>query len=73
MAETVQTLNLFPTPVWAIQLEPEAAGRINRDAMARLEAADVPVERGVDHLGRARGYARDPFGNRLEFIESVAG
>ncbi|MEM7119936.1 MAG: VOC family protein [Pseudomonadota bacterium] len=40
--------------------------------LARLEAAEVATERGVDHLGRARAYARDPFGNRLEFIEAMS-
>lgn len=33
----MQILNLFPTPVWVRQLEPEAAERINRDAMALIE------------------------------------
>jgi len=33
----MQTLNLFPTPVWVTQLEPEAAGRINDNAMALIE------------------------------------
>ena len=35
--ETMQTLNLFPTPVWVRQLEPETASRVNRDAMALIE------------------------------------
>ncbi|MDX1576353.1 MAG: 2OG-Fe(II) oxygenase family protein [Kiloniellales bacterium] len=34
---TLQTLNLFPTPVWLKQLEPEAAARVNRDALALIE------------------------------------
>jgi len=38
MAETMQTLNLFPTPVWVIQLEPETAERINRNAMALIDS-----------------------------------
>ncbi len=33
----MQILNLFPTPVWVRQLEPEAAARINRDAMELIE------------------------------------
>ena len=33
----MQTLNLFPTPVWINQLEPVAAQRIARDAMALIE------------------------------------
>ncbi len=33
----MQTLNLFPTPVWVRQLEPEAAERVNRNAMALIE------------------------------------
>ena len=43
------------------------------DLLARFDAAGIAVERSVDHLGRARAYARDPFGNRLEFIETAAG
>ncbi len=33
----MQTLNLFPTPVWVRQLEPADAERVNRDAMALIE------------------------------------
>lgn len=43
-----------------------------RALLARLEAADVAAERDVDHAGRVRAYVRDPFGNRLEFIEASA-
>jgi len=32
-----QTLNLFSTPVWVRQLEPEAAARVNRNAMELIE------------------------------------
>ncbi len=43
------------------------------DLLARLEAAQIATQRSTDHLGRARAYARDPFGNRLEFIEAANG
>ena len=42
------------------------------ELLERLETAGVPTERGVDHVGRTRAYARDPFGNRLEFIEAAS-
>ena len=40
------------------------------DVLSRLETAEVAAEQSVDHLGRARAYACDPFGNRLEFVEA---
>ena len=33
----MKTLSLFPTPVWVKQLEPEAAARVNRNAMELIE------------------------------------
>ena len=39
---------------------------------ARVEAAGVAVETDTDLAGHERWYVRDPFGNRLEFIEQVA-
>jgi len=39
---------------------------------AHVEAAGVSVETDTDLDGHARWYVRDPFGNRLEFIEQVA-
>ena len=38
---------------------------------ARVEAAGIAVETDTDLDGHARWYVRDPFGNRLEFIEQV--
>ncbi|HEY6567698.1 MAG TPA: glyoxalase [Actinomycetota bacterium] len=38
-----------------------------------LSAADVGVEDDTQLEGHDRWYVRDPFGNRLEFIEEVAG
>lgn len=39
---------------------------------ARLQAAGVAVETDTDLEGHERWYVRDPFGNRLEFIEQMA-
>lgn len=39
---------------------------------ARLEAAGCPTESDALLVGYARFYARDPFGNRLEFVEPLA-
>lgn len=39
---------------------------------ANVEAAGVTVETDTDLDGHERWYVRDPFGNRLEFIERVA-
>jgi catechol 2,3-dioxygenase-like lactoylglutathione lyase family enzyme len=39
---------------------------------ARLHAAGVAVETDTDLEGHERWYVRDPFGNRLEFIEQMA-
>jgi uncharacterized protein (TIGR02466 family) len=33
----MKILNLFPTPVWVKQLEPEAASRVNRNAIELIE------------------------------------
>ncbi len=41
------------------------------EMMGRFKAAGLAVERGLDHRGRARVYVRDPFGNRLEFVEAA--
>lgn len=41
------------------------------EVLARLEAAGHSVERDRDPFGRARAYAVDPFGNRLELIEET--
>ena len=38
---------------------------------ARFGEAGIIGDRSTDHLGRARAYVRDPFGNRLEFIEGA--
>lgn len=38
---------------------------------ARLEAATVPTETDRDLPGYRRFYARDPFGNRIEFLEPL--
>jgi catechol 2,3-dioxygenase-like lactoylglutathione lyase family enzyme len=38
---------------------------------AYVEAAGVAVETDTDLDGHERWYVRDPFGNRLEFIEQV--
>ena len=39
----------------------------------RLEAAGSPVEWDDDFPGMRRFYAQDPNGNRLEFLEPIAG
>lgn len=39
------------------------------DVLVRLETAGHRVARDKDPFGRARAYAADPFGNRLELIE----
>lgn len=38
-----------------------------------LLAADIAVEDDIQLEGHDRWYVRDPFGNRLESIEEVAG
>ena len=38
---------------------------------ARFEAAGVSVTWDVEFPGFSRFYAHDPFGNRLEFLESL--
>ncbi|MGW0870055.1 VOC family protein [Streptomyces sp. NPDC002740] len=40
---------------------------------ARLEAHGTPVTWDADLPGHRRFYARDPVGNRLEFLEAVSG
>jgi len=39
--------------------------------LARLEQAEVAVERGLDTFGRRRAYLNEPFGNRLELIDGA--
>jgi catechol 2,3-dioxygenase-like lactoylglutathione lyase family enzyme len=43
------------------------------DWAARLIAAGYPVSPDGDFPGMRRFYSRDPHGNRLEFLEPVAG
>jgi catechol 2,3-dioxygenase-like lactoylglutathione lyase family enzyme len=44
----------------------------NLDALgARLKAAGVEVKEGNPLPGQNRFFARDPFGNRLEFLQQV--
>jgi catechol 2,3-dioxygenase-like lactoylglutathione lyase family enzyme len=40
---------------------------------AALSEADIAVDDDTQLDGHDRWYVRDPFGNRLEFIEEVAG
>jgi uncharacterized protein (TIGR02466 family) len=72
---TLQTLNLFPTPVWVRQLEPEATARVNRDAMALIETF-----RATSAATKAGGWAtptdlqdRPELHELMGFVRETAG
>lgn len=54
----------------AIQLRDVAAYEA---LVARLTAADLPVEHAAEPIAERRMKSRDPFGNRLEFLVGTTG